>query len=148
MDLSLYKDEAQLDKATPRKRKRTTNKNEADYSEDEDYEQPTKKRSVKALPAVKSSRAAAAAKKLAVTNDESTESDEENLMEVKKKAKKQVCKVQGIVQKRRHHRISKFLENGNVPSSSPNTVENCESDFNNLFCFTRNPKPPRRSQMR
>lgn len=86
MDLSLYKDEAQLDKS-PRKRRRDV-KSESDPDTDEDYEEsPRKKRSVKRLPV---SQRASANKKRAAVNDESTESDEENLMEIKKKAKTQV----------------------------------------------------------
>lgn len=82
MDLSLYKDEAQLDK-TPRKRKRDAKSESEDY-DDEDYDElPHKKRIVKRASPSKRS----AAKKL-IVNDESTESDEENLMEIKKKANK------------------------------------------------------------
>lgn len=85
MDLSLYKDEAQLEKISPSKRKRgAKDKNDDD---DEDYEvAPSKKRNVTA--AAKSPRAMAANK--SVTNEDSTESDEENLMEIKNKAKKLV----------------------------------------------------------
>lgn len=89
MDLSLYKDEAQLDK-TPRKRKRGQKSDEADDDdeEDDDYEEtPRKKKSVKKSPAAKPSRAST---KRAATY-ESSESDGENLMEIQKKAKKQVC---------------------------------------------------------
>lgn len=83
MDLSLYKDEAQLDKS-PRKRKRDV-KSESDDFEDEDYEEsPRKRRIVKRASPSKRTPA----RKQAVVNDESTESDEENLMEIKKKAKK------------------------------------------------------------
>lgn len=87
MDLSLYKDEAQLEKISPTKRKRSAKeKNEDD--DDEDYEEvPSKKRN-KSTPVAKSLRAAAIKP---VVNEDSTESDEENLMEIKNKAKKQVC---------------------------------------------------------
>lgn len=90
MDLSLYKDEAQLDKS-PRKRKRGQKSDEGDEDDeedDDDYEEsPRKKKSVKKSPAAKPSRAST---KRAATY-ESSESDGENLMEIQKKAKKQVC---------------------------------------------------------
>lgn len=92
MDLSLYKDEAQLDKTSPNKRKLSDESidNDFDFDDDEDYEvSPKKKSKVKAKPESATKRARGAAKKQ-VVNDESTESDEENLMEIKKKAKRQV----------------------------------------------------------
>ena len=90
MDLSLYKDEAQLDKTAPNKRKLSDDSNDYDFDDDEDYEiSPRKKTKVKGEPMGMRGRAAA---KKPVANDESTESDEENLMEIKKKAKKQVIK--------------------------------------------------------
>lgn len=95
MDLSLYKDEAQLDKS-PRKRKRGAKSEEEEESdEDEDYEEhPKKKKIAKRPAAIKSPKMSTSpVKKVeAVVNEDSTESDEENLMEIKKKAvvKKQV----------------------------------------------------------
>lgn len=83
MDLSLYKDEAQLDKASPNKRKLS-----GDDNDDEDYEvSPRKKTKVKSETSAK--RVKSPSKK-SLVNDDSTESDEENLMEIKKKAKRQV----------------------------------------------------------
>lgn len=89
MDLSLYKDEAQLDKISPNKRKLSVESNEYDFDDDEDYEvSPRKKTKAKSDSVAKGSAKTAA--NPPVVNDESTESDEENLMEIKKKAKRQV----------------------------------------------------------
>lgn len=83
----MYKDEAQLDKASPNKRKRDIKSDDGDDDADEDYEEsPRKKKVIKREPAVKTPRT----KKAVLVNDDSTESDEENLMEIKKKANKQV----------------------------------------------------------
>lgn len=60
---------------------------DGDDEHDEDYEtSPRKKKVSRREPIVKTPRG----KKIVLVNDESTESDEENLMEIKKKAKKQV----------------------------------------------------------
>lgn len=93
MDLSLYKDEAQLDKSSsPRKRRRGAKSEEEEESDDdEDYEEHPKKKKIVKRPAAIKSPKMSPLKKVATVNDESTESDEENLMEIKKKAvKKQV----------------------------------------------------------
>lgn len=99
MDLSLYKDEAQLDKTSPRKRRRGEKSEEEEESDDdEDYEEhPKKKKIAKRPAAIKSPKMSPGKKIPATVNDESTESDEENLMEIKKKAvKKQVNLVRGM----------------------------------------------------
>lgn len=94
VDLSLYKDESQLDKASPRKRKRGTVKSEAgddeesesDEEETED-EEPLKKKN-NATP----SRGAASKKPVQkkTMDSESTGSDNENLLEIRKRSKNQV----------------------------------------------------------
>lgn len=93
MDLSLFNDEAQLDKISPNKRKRGVKSDDEDDDEDGDgdYEEtPRKKKNLKKSPTVRSSRVVPA-KKTATYEEDSSESDEENLMEIKKKAnKKQV----------------------------------------------------------
>jgi hypothetical protein len=84
VDLSLYKDEAQLDKF-PRKRKHESKSDDEKTDEDYEEESPRKKKPAK-KPA---GNAKKSPKKVLKTND-STESDEENLMEIKKKVKRQV----------------------------------------------------------
>lgn len=91
VDLSLYKDESQLDKSSTRKRRRGAKSEEDEEGEDdEDYEEHPKKKVIKRPAAIKTPKSLVVKKPIEV-NDESTESDEENLMEIKKKAvKKQV----------------------------------------------------------
>jgi hypothetical protein len=85
VDLSLYKDEAQLDKL-PRKRKHEVKSENDDTDEDYEEESPRKKKPVKSP----SSTAKKSPRKIIVKTHDSSESDEENLMEIKKKVKKQV----------------------------------------------------------
>lgn len=87
VDLSLYKDEAQLDVSSPRKRKRGGKSETGDDDDDDsDYvEGSPKKKNVKQIAKGRKS----SSMKLATVDDESTESDEENLMEIKNKAKSQ-----------------------------------------------------------
>lgn len=93
MDLSLYKDESQLDKSSPRKRRRgIKSEEEEEPDDDEDYEEHPKKKVIKRPAAVKTPKMMDM-KIAPVMNDESTESDEENLMEIKKKAVKKQVKV-------------------------------------------------------
>jgi hypothetical protein len=88
VDLSLYKDEAQLDKS-PRKRKRgAKSADEESDDDDEDYEDSSRRRkSNKRSPVSKNLKSSG---RRPAANSDSSESDEENLMEIKKKAKRQV----------------------------------------------------------
>jgi hypothetical protein len=91
VDLSLYKDESQLEKPSSRKRKGDGNKRSDSESDDSDYEdsEPLKKSAKVPIPKkVVSPRTSS--RKVAPAVVESSESDEENLMEIKKKAKKLV----------------------------------------------------------
>lgn len=98
VDLSLYKDEAQLDKASPRKRRRGVKSEEEEESdEDEDYEEHPKKKKIVKRPAAIKSPKMSMGKKIITVNDESTESDEENLMEIKKKAVKRQVKPKNVL---------------------------------------------------
>lgn len=91
MDLSLYKDEAQLDKISPSKRKRGIKSEDGDDDEDDDYEEAPRKKKKNAgkTPVVRSQRAVPTKK---TATYESSESDEENLMEIKKKVNKKQVK--------------------------------------------------------
>lgn len=88
MDLSIYKDESQLDKLSSRKRKGKKS-DEEDDDEDEDDEPLSKKKKATELPAKKNLAPRASTRK-PVVDAESSESDEENLLEIKNKAKSQV----------------------------------------------------------
>lgn len=102
MDLSLYKDEAQLDKSSPRKRRRGVKSEEEEESdEDEDYEEHPKKKKIVKRPAAIKSPKMSMGKKISTVNDESTESDEENLMEIKKKAVKKQVKLELFLDRQR-----------------------------------------------
>lgn len=89
MDLSLYKDESQLDKISSNKRKSSKKSSEED---NEDSDEPLKKKPATKLVTTpkKINTPRSTARKPAIVEPESSESDEENLMEIKKKAKNQV----------------------------------------------------------
>jgi hypothetical protein len=94
VDLSLYKDESQLDKISST-RKRKIKKDESDEDDSElDDDEPVKKRTSKpssvSTPVAKKFLIPRSTAKKAIVEIESSESDEENLMEIKKKAKNQV----------------------------------------------------------
>lgn len=94
MDLSLYKDESQLDKISSRKRKSNRNSYDDDDDEededDDDDDEPLKKKSTKTPLNKKINTPRLSTRKAPVVDASSSESDEENLMEIKKKTKNQV----------------------------------------------------------
>lgn len=101
MDLSLYKDESQLDKASPRKRKRGAVKSEAgdDEESESDEEETEDEEPLKKKNNATSSRGAAAKKTTVqkkIMDSESTGSDDENLLEIRKRSKNQVIN-QGLI---------------------------------------------------
>jgi hypothetical protein len=90
VDLSIYKDEAQLDKISSA-RKRKSKKSSEDDDDSDSLDEPVLKKA--ATSSKKSLTPRASTRKPIVENAMSeSESDEENLMEIKKKAKKQVRK--------------------------------------------------------
>lgn len=88
MDLSIYKDESQLDKLST-SRKRGKSKKSEDSDDSEDDEPLSKKKKSAEIPAKKTLTPRTSTRK-PIVDGESSESDEENLMEIKKKAKNQV----------------------------------------------------------
>jgi hypothetical protein len=87
VDLSIYKDESQLDKLSTRKRKGKKSDDDDEDDASEDDEPLSKKRKSIEIPPKKTHTPRASVRKPAVVDNESSESDEENLMELKKKAK-------------------------------------------------------------
>lgn len=83
MDLSIYKDEAQLDKISSARKRTSKKSSDEDYSDNE----PVKKKKKEVGTPKKSLTPRASTKKPAIVDAESSESDEENLMEIKKKVR-------------------------------------------------------------
>lgn len=95
MDLSIYKDESQLDKLSS-SRKRKGKKSDEDDDDDAEDDEPLSKKNkpTETTPGKKSLAPRASTRKPIVDAEtESSESDEENLMEIKKKAKIQVHQI-------------------------------------------------------